>query len=51
MGLFTDMYGRDQNLKLVMMEAILAGKGGFFFKDDNLEADVATHSDIIFDIV
>ena len=51
MGLFTNMYGRDLNLKQVMMEKIIAGKRELHFKDDNHKEDIGMHLDRVDDIV
>ena len=43
--LFINMYARDKNSKRMMMQAILKGTGGFYFKDDEEGANIDTHAD------
>ena len=40
--MFINLYAIDKNSKKMMMEVIIKGSGGFYFKDDKEGADVVT---------
>ena len=42
---FTDIYAIEKNSKQIMMEAIIQGKGGLYFKDKEEGANIDDHSD------
>lgn len=45
LGLFTNMFATDKNSKQLMMEVIIKGTGGFYFKDDEEETDIGKNFD------